>query len=653
MNNPTASSWFREKGPYVVCFAIVALLHLYFITYGSFHILGVEQRNIAFDSLAKNLMQGEASVEASTIDWEGFENNGKVFIHYGIVPALVRIPLNALWPSGYGQWGRLSCLIGSLLAILAITWMSRLALDRNEKLEPQERRFLLCCVITGAGLGTPLLYLISSGRIYHEAIIWGACLSFWATAITFRMIAFRDDGADKYLLPLALCSTLVLNTRPTMAPPFFLCFGFLFLDFAMRRTSLARFSSRPAAEIPSFGKYAGLLASSAAVFLLGAAVQLWYNTARFGSPLSFVDFSGNYLKPDSFGGTFNIARIPSVLFNYLGINPGTITSSFPWFRVARAEYANPALFFTWRETVISLPIASSWLVLCAMFGLFIAGKKLRCRFDWITAACGLSILSGLIPILTFYFVTQRYITELMPPMIFFMGFFLAAYRPVRLLLVPSRLWLALLVFLSCWITLSSTLYWNIFHNSDMIPDEYRAKLAAAFFTSLDSRKHTFRLAADSRAECRTVDEIDLENGDSESAHALTEFYSETATYGHNYHTKVLDYVAPIGTAMKDDGRRVFHRLEWRMNGIDPSGDAVLIIRHDGSGDAWYELSVNKGHQPVEAHFPPTEPDQWNEAVYRIPRDFLVAGTNSFALTREKKTAEDNELYYIWLLQKCG
>ena len=67
----------------------------------------------------ESFLQGEATVPTNA---ESLRVDGRDYIYFGPLPALLRLPLNALWPDNFGLWGRIATLGGALLA--PKTWNS-------------------------------------------------------------------------------------------------------------------------------------------------------------------------------------------------------------------------------------------------------------------------------------------------------------------------------------------------------------------------------------------------------------------------------------------------------------------------------------------------------------------------------------------------
>ncbi|HSS44636.1 MAG TPA: hypothetical protein VLO07_04775, partial [Thermoanaerobaculia bacterium] len=445
-------------------FLFVCGSYLWLISYGTFRLDGQEMRGIAFDSLGKSLLHGQADVEPGTINWEGFDFKGKRSIHYGPFPAVLRVVGNLIAPQMYGKWSRTSCLLGSVLALLAFTLVAREALAANARLSVETRRIHLAVAIVGFGLGTPLAYLVSCGRIYHEAVIWALCGALFSLLFILRLV-LGTIGETKGLLLLSAAFAVTLLTRLTFALPVGLALGLLFLTSLWPRLSRSgSLRERVARALP--------LVAALVPALLAVAMQLWYNNARFGSVFKSIDFAGNYLKPDTFGGTFNLRRVPSALRNYFGLH-GLLASLPPYFEMEKVTYANDSIFFDWKEHTFSLTFSSVWLVLGALVGAL--RLPLRNGVPWARVLLAFYAIEAL-TICAFYFVTQRYAAEFLPLLALLYAVFLIGHSrewPLSRFLPWTLLALALL---SSAITIGSSLHWNMMYNGDG-PQDYKNRLA--------------------------------------------------------------------------------------------------------------------------------------------------------------------------------
>lgn len=457
---------FSHRGPWIgVALAITILsAYVWLVTRGTGNFAGEEMWGSAFDSLAKSLVAGEANVESDTIDWEGFEEHGKVFISFGPLPALLRIFPNVLLPSMYGKWSRWSCFVGAVLTLLAAWLTFGASLGVAGKLPRPAARVYLAAGVLGLGLGSPLVYLISCSRIYHEAIVWGLCGSLWAIYFAIRILS-GSISKGKGFFGLSVSFGVAVLARVTFSIPIALVIAILLL-----REILAG----PHSQQSHKGRFAGvtglLVALSPAV--VAGLFQLWYNYTRFGSIWESLDFKATYVDPEEIGGVVNLARVPSTLLNYFGLTSASFYPIPLFFQLAPVRYLDDSIFFGWKEQTLSLTLGSSWLVIGAVLGVVVLVRRSR---PWETLIA-LAFVPEVALIATFYFVTQRYAAEFLPLLVFLFSVFLIETgrrgRPA------SRFgwFLLVLAVFSSVVTLASTLEWNLWDNGDA-PIEYKVRLA--------------------------------------------------------------------------------------------------------------------------------------------------------------------------------
>lgn len=168
--------------------------------------------------------------------------------------------------------------------------------------------------------------------------------------------------------------------------------------------------------------------------------------------------------------------------------------------------------------------------------------------------------------------------------------------------------------------------------------------------STRGRHEDFYALKDRFQEYDVVDQIDLEEETSQASHSFRETIPPDAPFGHNYHTKHLTYGGPLGAlALADDGLRLWGQASFKVHRVRTGVPLVMILRHDQTGDASYEVEVNGQKVPGEIVLPPG-PAMWAEASFEIPAEFLREGENTVLLSRVPTSATEAELYYLWFLQ---
>ncbi len=447
------------------CLAIAAG-YLLLVTQCTGRLIGPEWLSSSFDSLGEHLLRGEADVDPNSIKWEALKIGGKSYAYFGLFPALLRIALNALHPGWRGEWARVSCLSAALLAVAAFSSLLRLALAQNRELSAKQRQRIWLLLTVGFAFGTPLLYLVSSARIYHEAIVWGLCGSMWGLYALARA-AWCPERRVSAILLFSCALFVTWLSRVTFGLPLVLAAPALL------------FWCLPPGPLLATNKLRSLAIRCLAMSPAAAALALgaWYNYARFGSVWTFCDYNAFYLKPAEIGGELNLSRIPSALLNYLGFFANTFSSTPPWVNMSRVEYLKPGLFTQgWREETLSLTTASPWLLGGAMLGLYSVLRRRVSGLLMLYSAL-LALQAGIVT--SFFFVTQRYASELLPLLVLLLAISLTNLKLSKGALAA----LAALVLWSSFATVAATLHWNMAINGDA-SKEYKRFLRGLFLPSI-------------------------------------------------------------------------------------------------------------------------------------------------------------------------
>jgi hypothetical protein len=435
--------------------ALVFTVHFQLLTHGTGWIFDFELLGHSFDSLASFLLHGSSEVSPRAILWEGMQVEGRTVMYFGPWPALLRLPLAWLEIMPAVHWSRLSCYIAAVLTLCGFVLICGRELARNGALERGDRRQLLLVSIFGFGLGSPLAFLMFSAWIYHEAVLWGLCGSTWA--LYFMLSALRSEGrALPQLFALSFAAGGALLARVTYGVPLY---GVLALvTWSCWRRAARTGSSRPARDAAWIGVCL-LPATAMLVF------QLWYNFDRFGDVTTFADYQRlEYLVENeeswlSFEqwGAVNPLRLPTGLWNYLGVQLDYFSSDFPWIRVARPSYPEQNLYpQMFQSYVISLSIVSLWLVLPAALGCAFLIFRSEDRF---LKLCGLCLFTQVLLVGSFFIMEQRYAADLLPLLIFGYAYFLGSvylHRPFQHAGRVLANGMLLAVVLSSIATLSST-----------------------------------------------------------------------------------------------------------------------------------------------------------------------------------------------------
>jgi len=426
-----AVGWGLTAAALLLC----ALAYGWLITDGTWSLYGYEFIGDTFSELALRLAGGRCDVTPGMPAHEGIKVGDRTVVYFGPWPALLRIPATAIWPQMIGFWSRASCLVAALICLGALVWLTHRALAAAPGMSPLVRALSLPLITLGYGMGTPLLYLMSSGRIYHESILWGLAGSLVCLAAVVALLR----GWVRPLPALAVASTaagVAVLSRLTFGVVAGMVFGVAVIRLLRRRESCA------------------LILATCVPALLAVGYQGWYNQCRFGSVAKTIHYPGFYFDPADFGGELNPRRIPYNVSAYLGFRAAHFTSAPPYVRHLVPQGYPKDLYRDFKGRNFPLSISSPWLLAGALAGLLLV---VRLRLGWahLAVLLILSLQWGLI--LCFHHRTVRYLTELMPALVFLFTVALAspatggAWQHVR------RAGLALLLLCSLLINTAATM----------------------------------------------------------------------------------------------------------------------------------------------------------------------------------------------------
>ena len=423
-----------------------------FTTTGGRQIFVKEVLGGAYDSQAEHFLHEDVDVDVDAIGHEAMIVNGHVRMYFGPFPALLRIPLNFLYPAGHGKWSRISGFCAAMIGLFAFAGLVRAGL-RSSSLSSGARNWLGNACLVGFALGSPLLLLLGNLSIYDEAIIWGLALSLAATFFIFRSRQSEGRALTGALLGFSVCAGGALLSRVTFGAPFILI-G-LFLALRIRREN--RMANLAALILP-----------------LGVALLFYVclSYARFGS-LTGVDFD-YYINPvhSEFAhkfGMFSPRRIPHSFVDYFSLRFPSLQSNPPFLAADRHSYNYATLYSNdSSEVYLPLPWCSGWLVFGAIMGIFCLLR--RNGANVFERALAMALFAQFLCILSFFLLAQRYAADLFPFLIFCFIIFLSSGGAA---LVRSRHVLIGLIVLSSFMNSLATLSWLIDADQN-VPPETRA-----------------------------------------------------------------------------------------------------------------------------------------------------------------------------------
>ena len=403
----------------------------------------------AFDSQAEHFLRGNVDVDGEAIRWEAMIVNGKARMYFGPFPALLRIPLNLIYPAGRGTWSRISGFLAGEIALFAFTGLISNAL-RTSSLSARARNWFGSACLAGFVFGTPLLLLLGNLSIYNEAIIWALAWSLAALFFAWRCRSAQGRALTLSLAAFSFCAAAALLSRVTFGAPLVLIAVLL----ALRMPREKRFHLLVALFLP-----------------LGSGLAFYFllSYARFGS---FVGVSyEHYINPvhREFAhkyGMFSLQRIPYGVADYFGWRFPSFESQVPFLRADRHFYAHPQLYsIPFSETYLPVTWAASWLLGGAIIGVICLFRENCAELFERGAAAAFAFQS--IGILSYYTLSQRYSVDLYPFLIVCFVIFLQCGAKLLPRIYPIIIGLVLV---SITINLLATVSWLVDSDQNVRPE---------------------------------------------------------------------------------------------------------------------------------------------------------------------------------------
>lgn len=356
-----------------------------------------------FDIQARALMHFRLAVPAGSLSIEGFVVNGKEYLYFGPLPAVLRIPVLLVAP---GLEGRLSApmmlvawFIGAA-ATAGLVWRVRTLFRGAVELDRREA-WSYGALLTASTAGPPLL-LAAMPWVYNEAMMWS-----WASAmaVLFAIIGILTKPTRQRVLLLAVAATLAAFSRVTVAWPT----GLAAIAVAAALRTRPRFVTSRRWAVPVL--LAGVIP------LLGAVLLNW---VRFGHPFllpfdhqRWTEVSARRRQILAEGGVEGFRFLPSTLVAYFRPDGIRWSPIFPFVGAPGVPAEIGA------NLEMRYPTPSLWWVMPVHLVTGISGVRLLWRKRRESAGRSMLIpvaCAALIPVavLLVGYVAPRYLVEFLP-----------------------------------------------------------------------------------------------------------------------------------------------------------------------------------------------------------------------------------------------
>jgi len=355
-----------------------------------------------YDAQAHSLLDGRLDVPEEVLKVEAFEHDGKTYMYFGPVPAIMRMPVAALTDSLDGRLTQTSMTLGVVLAMFFGSRLHKRLRILTRGREPFAKVELLGAgAFTFAiGAGSSLLYVANTPIVYHEAITWGVAISLAAYE---RLLAWRDEPTTGRLIGLVVVIMIALLTRSSVGGGPLAAFAlYCGLDLVRRRLD-----ARQVAKL-------GL------ALLLPVVVYTGVNYAKFGSLFSvpFQTQAINELRSDradvlevNDGTIFGARFLPSTTLQFVRPDALDVAREFPYVDFGELATVVGDVTFDDIERSSSVPNTMPvWTVL----GLIGVITVVRRRDLWRLAVPIIGATAGVLVTLTIGYIGQRYTADAVP-----------------------------------------------------------------------------------------------------------------------------------------------------------------------------------------------------------------------------------------------
>ncbi|MEO6318057.1 MAG: hypothetical protein ABIP36_04665 [Acidimicrobiales bacterium] len=362
-----------------------------------------------FDEQAHSLLDGRLDIDPEVAGIEGFDHDARTYLYFGLVPAVLRLPVAALTDELDGRLTQLSMLLALAVALWATTqlaWRARCWKRGDDDLRTWEPAVVGAFVAT-VGLASPLLFLAARPVVYHEVELWGTA----TTLVAFNaLLRWWDDPSRANLALASFTALIAFNTRASVGSGALAALGLVAVAalLAGRR---------------SWRRSPALVLAVLAPLALYATVNLLRFDTPFAIPfedqaLSDIDEARQATLEATEGTLFGPEFAPSALATYLRPDGVELQRLFPWvtFRESRTVLGDPV--FDTVDRAASLPVVAPTLLAFGGAGLAALLRR-RAADPWLPMTVGAA--AGLVSTLTIAFIAHRYLADFTPLLVLLAG----------------------------------------------------------------------------------------------------------------------------------------------------------------------------------------------------------------------------------------
>jgi hypothetical protein len=377
------------------------------------------------DAQADALTHGRLAVDPSVASIEGIVQGDETHLYYGILLALVRVPVVLVTDSLSGQLARISILLAYALALVLTVHLAQAGQQLVGR-EADDRDCWRIAVLLLAVAASPALFTFGWVTVYHETELWAFTLALAALACASRLLT---TPARRWAYGAAVASSLCTMTRASVG-------------VAVTGATLV-------ALVVAYRSSVRRLAGPALTAVAGGLVHAAVNAARFGSAwdIPLVDQVQSRIEPararwfaEHGNSFFGAEFVPSTLLQYVRPDALRFERVVPFVRYGPPAVELNGVDFESNTPTTSLTVAATLLLILAAAGVVWAVRERRFA---VLAMVGVTAVAG-VPTLTIGFTANRYLIDFLPALALAAAVAVwltpPARLPVRGLLVTLVLW---------------------------------------------------------------------------------------------------------------------------------------------------------------------------------------------------------------------
>ncbi len=194
---------------------LCCVYYYFLLTNGDFNLLTPEPYSAIFNRMAWNLLHWRFTIEPDVLSDEAFVWHGATYSYFGILPALLRLPLVILYGVDPPNVSRLSCWAGLCIVIVTSTSIILHTLLSVAATKHGNLRVLI--VLGATQLTAPLLSMAFASYVYNEPIIWGTALAMLFLRSLLLHILGPPLSAASGWLAMGVLAGVAFSARPTTA----------------------------------------------------------------------------------------------------------------------------------------------------------------------------------------------------------------------------------------------------------------------------------------------------------------------------------------------------------------------------------------------------------------------------------------------------